>query len=377
MRILFVASGSSATVYALAPLATAARNSGHEVFMAAHAQAMPAVVGVGLPAVRLTDRPLWEFISQDRSGRELPLPAGPAEGGPFAGGAFGRMAAANIGPLLELARDWRPDVVVGGTMSYAAGLLGARLGIPVVRHAWDISEADTIHPGADAELQPELREMGLDRLPEPDLLIDICPPSLQPPGAAPAQLMRWIPGNQQQVLEPWMYAKGDRPRVCLTSGSRASRDGHDNSFAFLRDMAKTIGALDVELVIAAPEDIAAELRAESAGIRAGWLPLDVVAPTADLMIHHGGGVTMMTAMNAGVPQLSLPNGPLAIPATQRLTAQGCALTLLPGQDSPQETAAAAEKILGDASFRRSAGELAREITGLPLPSDVVRELERL
>ncbi|MEV0526095.1 glycosyltransferase [Streptomyces sp. NPDC050439] len=377
MRILFVGSGSSATVYALAPLATAARNSGHEVFMAAHAQAMPAVVGVGLPAVPLTERPLWEFIGKDRSGRELTLPTDPAEGGPFAGRAFARMAAANFGPLIDLAHDWRPDLVVGGTMSYAAGLLGARLGIPVVRQAWDISDADTIHPGADEELRPELREMGLDRLPEPDLLIDICPPALRPPGAPPAQLMRWRPGNQQQILEPWMYARGDRPRVCLTSGSRASLRGHDNSFTFLRDMAKTIGALDVELVVAAPEDIAAELRAESPAIRSGWFPLDVVAPTTDLMIHHGGGVTMMTAMNAGVPQLVLPNGPLAIPTSRRLSAQGSALTLVPGQDSPRDTAAAAERILGDASFRRSARVLAREIAGLPLPSDVVRELERL
>ncbi|MET7935540.1 hypothetical protein [Streptomyces sp. NPDC005322] len=41
MKILFVASGSPATVFALAPLATAARNAGHDVFMGAVEDMVP------------------------------------------------------------------------------------------------------------------------------------------------------------------------------------------------------------------------------------------------------------------------------------------------------------------------------------------------
>ncbi|MFD8571780.1 glycosyltransferase [Streptomyces sp. NPDC059639] len=377
MRILFVASGSAATVHALAPLATAARSSGHEVLMAAHAEAVDAVTGVGLPAVALTDRPLWEFFTRDRAGGALTVPDDPGRGGPFAGRAFGRMAAANIGALLELARAWRPRVVVGGTMSYAAGLLGARLGVPVVRQAWDISDARPIHPGADEELRPELRALGLDRLPAPDLEIDICPPSLRPAGAPAARSMRWTPGNGQRPLKPWMYVRGERTRVCLTAGSRASRGGPEKTYEFLRDMTQALYALDVELVVAAPDDVASELRAEFPAVRAGWFPLDVVAATLDLVVHHGGGVTMLTAMNAGVPQLIFPNGPLAVEAAGRLARHGASRTLLPGGNSAREAAVAAAQLLSDPSCRQHAGALAREMAGLPRASELVHAIECL
>ncbi|MET9535585.1 MULTISPECIES: glycosyltransferase [unclassified Streptomyces] len=377
MKILFVAAGSQATVFALSPLATAARNGGHQVFMAAHADMMPVVAGAGLPGIALTSRPLGDFLTFDRAGRPLTIPADPAEGQRFAGGAFGRMAAANIEPLLALARDWRPDLVVGGTLSYAAGLLAAHLGVPFVRQAWDAIEADAIHPGAALELRPELDSLGLERFPEPELFIDICPPGVRPPGAAPAQLMRWIPGNQQRALEPWMYRRGDRPRVCVTSGSRASRASYDNSYEFLRDMATRIGALDVDLVVAAPEAVAADLRAEFAGVRAGWIPLDVVAPTCDLLLHHAGGVTSMTGMNAGLPQLLIPNGPILVPAARRMAAYGAAITLMPGEDSADAIADACGELLADPAYRGRARDLAREISGLPLPAQLVGVLENL
>ncbi|WP_369201722.1 hypothetical protein [Streptomyces sp. PU-14G] len=56
---------------------------------------------------------------------------------PFLGSWFGRQAAVNIKGLLDLSRDWRPDVVVGGTLDYSSSLLSAHLGVPHVRQAWD------------------------------------------------------------------------------------------------------------------------------------------------------------------------------------------------------------------------------------------------
>jgi glycosyltransferase len=55
--MLFVAAGSPATVFALAPLATAARNAGHQVVMAANDDMVPVITSSGLPGIATTDLP--------------------------------------------------------------------------------------------------------------------------------------------------------------------------------------------------------------------------------------------------------------------------------------------------------------------------------
>jgi glycosyltransferase len=373
LKILVIPGGSPATVFALVPLATAARNAGHEVFVAAIDDMVPAVTGAGLPAVSVTPHSIQHFIFTERDGSPSVVPQQPEEQELHTGRWFARMAVASLPALTDLARDWRPDVVVGGTMSYAAPLLAAHLGVPFVRQTWDTTDARRIHLGAVRELRPELTELGLDDLPEPDLLIDICPPSLRPAGLDGARPMRWIPGNAQRRLEPWMYRRPERHRICVTAGSRVMPGNTD----FLRGLLHGASALDAEVVVAAPEELAAPLRAEFPGLRAGWLPLDVLAPTCDLIVHHAGGVTGLTAMNAGVPQLLIPRGANFVAPSRRVAAFGAAVTLLPGEDTAQAVPEACQEILSNPSYRKRAAELSAEIAELPLPADVLGHLETL
>lgn len=374
MKILFITGGSPATVFALSPLATACRLAGHETFMASIADLMPAVSGVGLPAVPVTDKPIMHFITTERDGSPSPVPGDPTAEMRHTGRWFARMGVAMMPALRELSTQWRPDLVVGGSLAYAAPLLAAELGVPYVRHAWDGTDLDGIDPGANEELRPELAALGLAALPEPELFVDICPPSLRPPHAPPAQLMRWVPGNLQRALEPWMYRRpGGRQRVCVTAGSRV---GTVQSTDFLRTLARSVSELGVELVVAAPEQVAAGLRDEL-DAHVGWVPLDVVAPTLDLVVHHAGGVTSMTALNAGVPQLFLPRGANFVAAARRVERRGAAAVLLPDEDSPTQVAAACAAVLADPSYRERARDLAAEIAGLPLAAEVVEVITAL
>lgn len=393
MRILFLAGGSAATVFALTPLATAVRNAGHEVFMAANDDMAPVIAGAGLPAVKACAQPLSRFIYADRAGAPVTIPSDPAAQLPYTGVWSARMAAAWLPVLEELARAWQPDVIVAGTLAYAGLILAARLGVPCVRHAWDAIEAHDADPGADAELAPELAELGLDRLPLPELLLEVCPPSLLPPRRLPGKstaFMRWIPATGQRALEPWMYQRGDRLRICLTAGTRvapqARLDGDGDyrrdSFDFLCSLAEKIASLEAELLIAVPEQSAGELRAamrDVLGDRAhvGWMPLDVVARHCDLLVHHGGGVTSMTALSAGLPQVILPQWPIMIPAARRVAEHGCAITLLPGEDSAQDVIDACRTVLGAPSYAARAAAIAAEIAALPAPADIVRTLADL
>ncbi|MFF3333576.1 nucleotide disphospho-sugar-binding domain-containing protein [Streptomyces sp. NPDC002888] len=372
MKILFVASGSPATVFALAPLATAARNAGHAVFMGAVEDMVPYIASAGIPALSTAPSSIRRFSTMDRAGNPVRMPETPAEELDFAGRWFGRMAAGSMAALRELAQNWRPDLVVGGSMSFAAALIATELGVPYVRQAWDTGDAWRTDPAASEELRPELEELGLDRLPDPDLFIDICPPSLRPADAPPAQMMRWIPANGQRQLEPWMYTKGDRPRVLVTSGSRlvfAKKTG------FLRGLVADMAALNAEMVVATLDEVAAELSAELPDVRAGWVPLDVVVPTCDVVVHHAGGVTALTAMNAGVPQLIVPQGGNFVEAGQRISDFGAAVTV--DENTPAAVEKACRELIEDPSYAERARALSAEIAALPLPAEVVGVLERL
>ncbi|MFJ9946680.1 nucleotide disphospho-sugar-binding domain-containing protein [Kitasatospora sp. NPDC091207] len=364
-------------MFALAPLATAARNAGHQVVMAGTADMGPVITSAGLAGIATTELPIRHFITADRNGDPEAIPTDGAEQALFTGRWFARMAASSLPRMLEFCRGWRPDLIVGGTMCYVAPLLALHLGVPHVRQAWDAVDAGGIHPGADAELGPELAEFGLPKLPDPDLFIDICPPSLRPADGAPHQPMRYVPANSQRPLERWMYERGARRRILVTSGSRVAKESYDKNFDFLRGLAKDVARWDVELIVAAPDGVADSLRADLPDVRVGWVPLDVVAPTCDLLIHHAGGVSTLTGLNAGVPQLLIPKGSvLEIPA-RRIAAYGAGVTLLPGEESPEAIADACRELLEKDEYSRRARAISSEISGMPLPAAVVTVLEQL
>lgn len=369
-----VAGASAATLFALTPLATALRNGGHDVIMATTSEMGPVAEGTGIPFVTVTDRSIVSLLWTDRAGNPVPVPRELADEVRFAGTWFGRLAAATLDGLLEVAGHWRPDLVIGGTNSYAASLLSAHLGVPHVRQAWDALDTAGEDEHADEELAPELAVLGLEKLPPPDLFLDICPPALRSPAAPEATMMRWVPGNLQRRLEHWMLTRTSRPRVCVTAGSRVAVT---QSHEFLRALAENVSALDVEILVAAPEDVAPGLREQLPGLRIGWLPLDSVAPTCDLLVHHGGGVTAMTAMNAGVPQVVLPAWNIHGDSWARLGDYGASRTLQRGCQDAAAVAAACRDLITDPSYRVRAGALATEIASMPGPAAQVGVLEQL
>ncbi|MDI3422920.1 nucleotide disphospho-sugar-binding domain-containing protein [Streptomyces luteolus] len=363
MKVLFIPGNSPYPIFSHAPLASAARNAGHQVMMGGIDWVLPNIASVGLPAVQISPVSMEEVSAFMGA-----MPDNPADQLKAVGRVYAEIAVDSLERLLALADHWRPDVVVGGGMFYTAPLLAHHLGIPSVRLEWDRIDSRTYDPGAEPVLAPVLAELGLDKVPDPDLWLDVCPPSLRPDDAVPAKPMRWVPGNPQKPLEPWMYTKGERPRVYITAGTRLfSGEG-------LRDMARSIDRLGAEVVVGAPENVAAELRGELPGVHVGWVPLDVLAPTCDVIIHHGGGGTDMTSLNAGVPQLiAHPEYPTA--ATRQVVDFGAALLVESG--GHEEVNAACEQLLNDPSYRERAQSVSKEMAALPPAHEIVADLERL
>lgn len=374
MKVLLVGGASSATLFAFVPLASALRNEGHDVLLATTEEMVPVAAQLGIPFVAVTERTLDSLLSTGRDGRPIDKPRGLAGETRFAGTWFGRLAAASIDGLREISRHWHPHLIIGGTSCYAAGLLAAERHIPHVRLAWDTLEATDTHRFADEELAPELGVLGLDHVPPPDLFLDVCPPSIRPSPAVHAAGLRWTPGNAQRKVEGWMLTKTERPRVVITSGSRLAVTG---SHAFLRGLAGSVQDLGAEILVAAPESEADQLQRELPGLRVGWIPLDVIAPTCDLVVHHGGGVTALTAMSRGVPQVVLPTMDLFRDSWERLSDFGAGLTLALGAQSADDVSRACRDVLVEPSYRLHAEKLAAEIADLPGAAAHVRTLEQL
>lgn len=376
MRFLFVTGGSPATVFALTPLATAVRNAGHEVFLAANEELVTTIAGNGIPAVGITPTSIRDFIFTDSAGLPAVVPRDPRGVMLHVGRSFARMAEAGMETLSTLAREWRPDLIVGGSAAYGAGLVATQFEVPYVRHAWDIVETSVMDEGATEILAPQLRKAGLNELPRPEVFIDICPPGLRGEAApAAAQPMRWIPGNRQRRLEPWMYTRpAHRRRALVTGGTRSFMP---EKAGFLRRLTEALATVDMEVLIAAPEDVAEGLRAVLGDVRIGWIPLDVVAPTCDVILHHGGGVTAMTAMNAGALQLITPSDAYLKVLAQPIADFGAGIVLPPGAESAEQIAQACQDLLTDPGYRHRARTLAEQIASLPAPADVARKLEDL
>jgi UDP:flavonoid glycosyltransferase YjiC (YdhE family) len=373
MRFLFVAGGTSGVIFGVVPFAQAVRNAGHEVVMAAPENCMATVNSAGVAGAPVSSRAMQEALV-DRRGIRVPIPEDLHERYIFNGRTFGRYAADCLDRLLELADRWRPDVVVGGALAFAAPLVAAHAGVPYVKHAIDMGEPRTIDLAAGAELGPELERLGLYEMPRADLLIDICPPSLRPADAPPAQMVRYVPYATQRTLEPWMYTKGDRPRILVSAGSRVTPD---SDFDILQGLVEKVAELDVELLVAAPEAVAEKLGPLPPHVRAGWIPLHQTAPTCDLAVHHAGGNTTMGYVSYGVPQVLIPYLPYCVDYSLRLHDRGAARMIRPEDDSAENIAATCAEMLATPSYRERAGELAREVASLPRLSEAVTAVERL
>lgn len=345
MKILFTAGGGLATIFGAAPLATAARNAGHEILLAADEPMLATAEAIGLPAAC------------------TPPPTS---------------TAARLEGLQELVDDWAPDLIVGG-LAYVPGVIAARLKVPYVRQCWDVPAGDRLAK-AEEELRPELDRLGLAGLPTPDLFIDTCPPSLRPADAEPAQPMRWIPRNRQSRLESWMYTRPKgRRRVLITSGTRTRMLGLSGDS--VRHLVRQLTMTGAEVLIAAPESAAAEFR-DLDDVRIGWIPLDVVASTCDLAVHHGGATSAMTLMNAGVPHMIIPDNGYGRAVARSIAGFGAALIaelheMTPDQDPGEVIAAGCKEVLSNPGYAQQARALTAEIAALPAPCEVVNMLETL
>ncbi|MFC4374185.1 nucleotide disphospho-sugar-binding domain-containing protein [Nocardia halotolerans] len=379
MRYLFTTLPGISHLLPLIPFARAAAAAGHEVRIACAGTALPAAVAAGFPAIAIDDestKPYEEIvrrISETEMTRELP----PAELHAQFAAAFGATGNLMIDGLVAGIREWYADAVVYTPMA-VAGLVAARAtGATAIMHGLG-TRWPTYGP-ALAHLRDVSRELGVEHCDEADIEIDVSPPSLErihsrttpAPTETFAEVvhpMRYLPYNGGGELPGWVRESPSRPRIVATLGSMSASYGDGT---LLRHIIEASADLDVELVLmtggnAPPDPLPDHVRSVP------WVPLRAAMDNCSAVVHHGGSGTTYAALDAGVPQLAIPDrGTDSDTTASVIAARGAGLRL----DPDKVTAATVAQLLGELldpdGCRIACAEVARELHDMPAPSTVL------
>ncbi|MCK2221105.1 DUF1205 domain-containing protein [Actinomadura sp. ATCC 31491] len=383
MRVLFTSSAWPTHFFAVVPLAWALRSAGHEIRVACQPSMVPTVTQAGLVAFPVGAD--VDYLAIRRRTLEVEMRGRPGPGepeDPEIGKVFDGWREATLGnvdELIELARHWRPDLIVADTMS-PGGLVAAHAtGVPGFRHLW---APDILGSVVGRQVLADLpgfyepyEKHGLEVTGDPaTATIDPCPPSMQPPPAERWQL-RWVPYNGPGVAPAWLGKPAERPRVCVTWGtSTAGTAGQQASL--VPEVVRALTGFDVE-VIAAVNVGERDSVPRSDRVRVvERLPLHLLMPSCRAIVHQGGSTTQLTAGFYGVPQLALTYLPEQVKDGTAMAGTGAGLHL-PVQEVTPETLRDRIGTLLDGGCDDGAKALREEIHAQPAPSEVVTRLQEV
>jgi len=282
-----------------------------------------------------------------------------------------------------LRRSWSerpPDLVVHEVLDTGAAVVAAELGVPAVAFGivqWFPSFAGLPAAAAAALTRtpqtPTPWDLVADALenPPPVTLVDPFPPRLRydgtprPADTLPIRPDGWFENDAAEPVEV-----GERPLVYLTLGTVSF-----GAVDVIRQALSEAAALDVDVLVAAGPDADLALL--------GDVPVNVtvrkyVAQAAilgqvDVIVHHGGAGTALSAAAHGVPQVVVPQGADHTFNGGSLVSAGVA-RMLDGDVVPGSIGTAVAELLGDSPERNRARALAAEIAAMPSPDDVAAEL---
>jgi UDP:flavonoid glycosyltransferase YjiC (YdhE family) len=388
MRVLMTSWAWNSHFYPLVPTAWALSAAGHDVVVSSHPCLAPAISAAGLTALPAGPdvdaaadlRAMGSFMDRGRPILRLspdqvtPEIRARIKGQVNAMKIFVRSAADIAPDTLEFARAWRPDLVIFEPLSFVGPLVAAKLGIPAVRQLYTVDSTTSVR-----QMQPRLladlrARFGCDRINTMgDLTLDPCPVRLQITDDLPRQRMRYLPYTGPAVHPRLPPPR--RPRICVSWGTSMQGLGFGITVPLV---VRALAGLDVDVVVA----VVAQQRHlfSPRPDNVSWIgpvPLDLVLPSCDLLVHQGGGGTMMAGVVAGVPQVVLPHIADQMYNAEQLAATGAGEHAWAAEIDESRVRAMVERTLRDDRRRRQARRLADESAALPAPADVVAVLTEL
>lgn len=377
MRILLTTCPSHGHLFPAVPMAWALRNAGHDVLLPAPQGLSAMAAGTGLPTVRTPDVSMMRILSEAFApllGKGFST-ASEEERGRYGIIAFTRLAEAGAPGIVEVAARWRPELVLHDTIDFTGPLAAAVAGAPAVAFGWGTWLPPQITGALTAQLAPLYERFGVTQVRlDPGAAVDVCPPSLAGPTPEAVRPLRFVPYNGAAELPAWLLEPTTAPRILVTLGGSAGDQGSQLGPSLLDKVLAGLAGIDAEVVLAVGEPPA--LRTQLPRLRVEpWLPLGHAMPTCDLIIHHGGSGSCLTAAAYGVPQLVLPQMADHFRFAGKIAQVGAGRALMPPESTAEAINAAVRELLAADRFRAGARTLRDEIAATPPVSGIVEVVD--
>ncbi len=381
LRVLCTSTGGAGRVGALAPVAQALRDRGHEVQWAVAPDGAAAVEQAGYDwcAAGLTTRDRREAASEV-FGEVMQLPMSERRGPLFA--AFFARAAAPVmrRDLAAIIERVRPDVIVREMAELASAPMAAARGIPLVTVAFSGVLPERARDRVLHDLRPLWEAEGLDEPSWADvygqLYLHPFPDSFgQRPNSPVVRPIRRARGRPSTTPAPWLGGLGtERPFVYVTAGTEPPSGMFPwaEVFAALSEMdldaVATIGThVDSENLAPIPANVRVER----------FVPQADLLGQASAVLSHGGAGTVLGAAAHARPQVVIPlfadqweNGVAVADA-------GCGIVMHPDSRSTDDFDQTIRSLLTNQRLRDAAVLVEQEIQAMPTAADLTVDIEAL
>jgi UDP:flavonoid glycosyltransferase YjiC (YdhE family) len=384
MRVLLTCSPAYGHFHPMGPLARALADAGHEVAFATAADFCERVERCGFRAfpagLKMPERgEMLRRVIGDMM--KAPPVDRPKLGFPR---VFAEASAPVMLPdLLGVFETYRPQLLVHDMSELAGPIAATAAGIPYVNHSVGGLLPDEIAELAASYVAPLWKQIGHEPPPLAGLYrhlyLDICPPTLQFPAIAAVaarQALRPVPFDAEvgEHLPAWVDAMPAAPTVYVTLGTI-----FNEALPLFRTILEGLRDEPINIIITVGKagDPSA-LGPQPANVHVErYLPQTQLFSRVHAVVSHGGSGTMLSALSAGLPLLSIPQGADQFRNAERCRTAGAGKALWPHEVSPAAVRRDVLALLGEPGVREAAVRLRKEIEAMPAPEEVVGVLERL
>lgn len=382
MRVLCSTTPMEGVFAPFVPLGRALLAAGHEVLVVTGPDLLARVGGEGFATRSAGPTAMDGAIAAMGDPAVSTAPEG--EPWHFGGAMFGAVIApAKLPALQEVARVFRPDLIVHPPVDLAAPLLATMLELPSVTYGFGRPMDEPHVTAFAARVAPLWEQNGLDPDPSAGLYrcryLDPSPPILHS-GASAADLVSRplrpeLPGDPTATLPDWT-SRLQRPLVYLSLGTVPFFNQPDKFWLLLAELADE----DIEIAVTVGElNDPATLGEQPPNVHVErWLPLAPLFPLCSAVVCHAGSGTTLAGLVSGLPLVLVPQGADQFTNADACEAAGVATVLRPEQLSSAAVREAVRSVLADGNPQATAArQAAVQIAAMPDADQVVKDLEEL
>lgn len=385
MKFLFTVQPLFGHFHAMAPLALALKEHGHEV-----AFATGQSFGSTLQRVGFQHFPCGLDLSGEPNAIFEALPAWEAVKAKYpsvgAQQVYGFVQA--LGPkmaddVITLMKSWQPAVIVRDPLEFGGYIAAESLGLPHATITWSIYiNPKHLCPEALVELRqryglPEDLELNtLDQY----LVFNFLPDTWNFPMAPfPPVTHRFCTPpfdlSSDARLPDWITALPDRPTIYATLGTTFNQAPET-----FQAILAAVSTEDVNAIITVGRSMdPAQFQPLPAHIHIErYIPQTLLLPQCDAVIFHGGYNSLHSTLWHGLPMIITPLGAGDQYPTGLLCEKlGAGILVKEQPPEPDAIRAAVKAVIGQPGYRIRAQQLQRDIKELPALSEAVKRLETL